>query len=319
MVARTAATRTLWARYNEPMRVRWFGVIVSGVVVAAPACTKKPTPTSAPQATQGPETPVAPTPPPATHPPPCILDGRYRLRYSTNGHTGWWMRFDIEGGKATMLEKTFVLFDKGPVATELDTKACVITLTGKSYSAGDIRVEVVLDPRNGRVEGTLRRTKAHNEKEKNTEIAGVRDDASPSGPACIVPGMYQAVFSPDVPWVNKAEGDDRECKDADKFGSPFVFRVEPFGESLAVTIRESDPPYDEAWASDKLVKLSKCAATFELQADQLDLTASLEFHGATIRGTATRAALQRVEEWEEGEEVWDCVGKDVPLVITKLR
>lgn len=250
----------------------------------------------------------------------CDLSGTYRFRFLSNGQEGWWFRFRVEDQSATLLEPIDVLaLDAGPLRLTTDPQKCQLVLGTEGRAVGELTVSLTLDS-NTSFTGRLNRTKAHNEAEKARVIHGVRDEGPPQpDAACVVPGIYELALDPKVAWKNSDPPDDRSCADAPSFVSPVFVRVEPFGETLAVTMRDYEPPHAETWASDKLVRHGDCEITVELGDDTLQLEARLELSTDGITGTATYADYQIVEDGFEGENIWDCVGHDIPVTGTLVK
>ncbi len=250
---------------------------------------------------------------------PCELDGIYRFRFLSNGHPGWWFRFRVHERSATVLEPIGVLaVESGPVSLRRDLDACTITVSTQSRAVGTLTLALTLESPT-RFVGELTRTQAHDPLEKRIAIRGVRDvGPPPPGATCIVPGTYALSLDPKVAWANADPHDRGECDSAPTMASPIFVRVEPFGETLAVTLRDYEPPHGEAWALDELTRDGECAAAVTLSDNMTKLSARLEFGGDEITGNATEVIHQIVEDGTAGEHLWECVGHDVPLVGVRL-
>ncbi len=272
---------------------------------------------------------TAPARPPVATPAPlahaaaagCSLDGTYRFRFRSNGHDGWWFRVKVAGTTAALIEKVSMLaLEAGPIDLQADPKQCTFSLRAKTGAAGDLVVDVALDPRTSRFTGTLTRSRALVADEKQQAISGVRNDGSPHAKAaCVVPGIYELRFDPAVAWVNEDRDDDRDCSSAPELASPLFVRVEPFGDDLAVTLREPVQPYEEAWADDSVTRSGPCAAAVDIGDGTTVVTLQLTFAGDELAGVAAAASYQIVEDGTEGENIWTCVGANVPISGRRVR
>lgn len=248
--------------------------------------------------------------------PTCDLAGRYRLRFSSNGSTGWWFRFTVAGDKATLDEAAGVIaMEPGPLELKTDPATCSLVLGMKSSAVGDATMTLAVDPKTHAVTGTFVRSKAIDDKEKSTTVAGVHDGAAAKGPACVPAGIYKLGVDPKAAWKNKEPDDDRDC--TDRWIDVFV-QVEPYGDTVAITNRDFDPPHGERYGSDKLTKLDECTANLELSGEGYELAAKLTFATDKITATASSVSVQVVEDGDDGENIWDCVAKDAPLVFTRV-
>jgi hypothetical protein len=256
----------------------------------------------------------------APTPPPCDRDGSYRLRYSVEKKPPWWVRFDVKDGKAMVTDKIYPL-DLKP--SELSFKAsemgCGFTLEGSTRAAGAFTITVHLDPTGKLAAGTIVRAKAYNESDKQVVVAGVRDTEPPVGAACFVPGIYKLNFDRKSKWKNSDEDDDRSCRKAPKLASPLVLQVEPFGPSVAFTLRESQAPYDEESLLGKFTSTGECEVRLELSTYDTTLDATFLFSPEAFSGVATRVQYQIVIEDENGEDIWDCIGENVDISAALIR
>ncbi len=256
----------------------------------------------------GPVAPAAPV---------CDVAGAYRVRYTSNGKEAWWFRFTIAGDKATLDEPASVLaLDPGPLDLKVDTAACTVTLGIKSSAVQEATMALTLDPKTHAVTGTLVRKKAIKDDEKSTKVAGVHDGTTPpKGPACITRGVYKVSVAASAKWKNPAEGDDRPCQDPwlDEY-----FLVEPFGDTVAVSLRDSSAPFHERWGDDKVTKIDDCNVQAELQGEGFTLDAKLTFAADKITGVASLVDQQIVEDGDGGENIWNCATKDAPLEFARV-
>ncbi len=256
----------------------------------------------------GPVAPAAPV---------CDVAGAYRVRYTSNGKEAWWFRFTVAGDKATLDEPASVLaLDPGPLDLKVDTAACTVTLGIKSSAVQEATMALTLDPKTHAVTGTLVRKKAIKDDEKSTKVAGVHDGTTPpKGPACITRGVYKVSVAASAKWKNPAEGDDRPCQDPwlDEY-----FLVEPFGDTVAVSLRDSSAPFHERWGDDKVTKIDDCNVQAELQGEGFTLNAKLTFAADKITGVASLVDQQIVEDGDGGENIWNCATKDAPLEFARV-
>jgi hypothetical protein len=250
----------------------------------------------------------------------CTLDGNYRFRFASNGTAGWWFRFSAKDGKATLSEEVSVLgLEPGPIVFTAKPEACQFTIAIRTTKKEEISVALTLDSKANTVSGTLEREMAFDPKDKKVEVTGVRDEGEPkSASSCVVPGLYKLEFDPKFEWKNSDEEDDRDCSRASVFASPMVLKLEPYGESLALTLREPDAPYDSAWPSDVLTRTSDCEVRLQLSDETTTLDSKLVLSADGITGRATKVTHQIVEDGEDGENIWDCVGENVPVTAIRI-
>ncbi len=288
-------------------------VVATAVVAAAIGCG--PPPARAP----APASPRVAQPAPAAA--GCTLDGTYRFRFRSNGHDGWWFRVKVAGRTATLIEGVDMLgLRGGPIAVTTDPKRCTLALNATTAAGGDIAVALALDPRTSSFTGTLTRTHAIVAGDKQQAIHGVRDDGPPhADAACIVPGIYELRFDPAVAWINEDRDDDRDCSGAPDLASPLYVRVEPFGHDLAVTLREPQLPYKEAWADSAVTRGGPCTAAVDLGDGTTSVSLELTFSGNELTGTAVTSSYQIVEDGTDGENIWTCVGANVPISGRRVR
>jgi hypothetical protein len=250
----------------------------------------------------------------------CDMTGSYRFRFLSNGHEGWWFRFDVAGtpAKATLVEDVEVLALKaGPLETTADPQQCRLTLRAKGEAVGQLALTIDPDAKASTFNGKLTRTKATDTAEKNIAIQGVHTlgTQQPSS-ACIVPGIYRLDFDPKARWRNENKDDRRSCKRRATWPRPVFVRVEPFGKKLAIGERESEPPYKEAWAIDSVEQHDECDVTAKIGDSELTLKARLKLAEDGITGTAVEVTQQFYQD--EGN-IWNCVGKGIQLKITRVQ
>jgi hypothetical protein len=250
----------------------------------------------------------------------CDVAGSYRFRFLSNGHDGWWFRFKVEGmpARATLVEDVAVLGLKaGNLDLAVDPKLCKLRLSAEGKAFGKLVIALALDAQANTITGKLTRTEATDPAERHLAIRGMRDRGEPkSSAACIVPGLYRLDFDPKARWRNASRDDKRSCKRASQEASPVFVRVEPFGKALVITERESEPPHKEAAAVDRLEQHDACNVTAKISDSELTLKAELKFAEDGITGTATEVTKQIIED---DQNIWDCVGKKVPLRGTRVE
>jgi hypothetical protein len=250
----------------------------------------------------------------------CDFAGSYRFRFLSNGHDGWWFRFNVDGtpAKATLVENVEVLALKaGRLDVAADPTQCKLTLRTKGKSVGQLVIAIVLDPKANSFKGKLTRTKATNAAEQELRIDGIRDvDAQQSGGACVVPGIYRIDFDPKARWRNADKGDKRSCKRPEDWIRPSFVRVEPFGKTLAISKVQSEPPYAEAWAIDTAELHGDCDVAAKISDSELEMESRLTFAKDRVTGIGVKVNQQVYED--EGN-IWNCVAKNIPLAVTRVR
>jgi hypothetical protein len=293
------------------------------VVALAVGCTKRD------PAPAGPPPPAAPAPAalaPAdaatsTAAPvaPCKLDGSYRLRFASNGSAGWWLRVEVAGDQATLVEPAPVLgLPAGPLTVAADPARCALTLGATSDAVGTLAIALTLDPKTDAIAGVMTRTAATDAAERSQQVRGVHDIGPPASKvACVVPGIYKVAVAPHGKWANSDAADPRSCAVVDD--AALAIRVEPMGAAIAISAVESEPPYAEKWATSEIVRLDDCRYIVKFGDEGLELGATLTFAGAKVTGALTLANRQIVEDGEAGENIWNCVTTSAQLTVVQLR
>jgi len=250
----------------------------------------------------------------------CDFAGSYRFRFLSNGSDGWWFRFTVDGtpAKATLVENVEVLALKaGRLEMTADPTQCKLTLRTKGKAVGQLVMTIVLDPKANAFKGKLTRTKATDVAEQEVTINGIRDvDAQQSGESCVVPGIYRIDFDPIARWRNADKGDKRSCKRTEDWLRPLFVRVEPFGKTLAISKVHSEPPYAEEWAIDSTELHGDCDVAAKISDSELELESRLTFAKDRVTGIAVKVNQQVYED--EGN-IWNCVAKNSPLSVTRVR
>jgi hypothetical protein len=250
----------------------------------------------------------------------CELRGTYRFRFASNGHEGWWFRLQVNEQAASLLEPVSVLgLDAGPIEVTRNLEACQLIVRAEGEAVGELVVTLTLDSAS-RISGELTRTKAHIEADKHRGVKGVRDPGpQTSDAACVVPGIYEVTLDPKATWAHADQpSDDQPCDDAGEWAPPIYLRIEPYADTLAVTLREPEPPYAEGWATDELTRHGDCDVSVRVVDDIQSFSARLELAGDTLKGVADRVSYQIAEDGPEGGGFWDCVAHDVSLTATRL-
>ena len=250
----------------------------------------------------------------------CDFAGSYRFRFLSNGHDGWWFRFNVDGtpAKATLVENVEVLALKaGRLDMTADPTQCKLTLRTKGKSVGQLVITIVLDTKANSFKGKLTRTKATDVAEQEVTINGIRDvDAQQTGDSCVVPGIYRIDFDPKARWRNSDKGDKRSCKRPEDWAQPVFVRVEPFGATLAISKVDSEPPYAEVWAIDSAELHGDCEVSAKISNSELELDSRLTFAKDRVTGIGVKVNQQVYED--EGN-IWNCVAKKFPLSVTRVR
>ncbi len=293
---------------GKMVRLAWLALLFSASCSKEKENSKKTNPPVPEPATK--VAPENPTPAEASRPSAsaCDFEGDYRVHFSSNNQDAWWFRFQIKGDQATLLRPVSVLsLQPGPLGLLADSKACTLQLTTKNKVVGDLSMKLTLDSKTNAISGTLQRSIASSEAEKNTKVTGVFDGkAPPTHASCFVPGLYQFEFDNSFKWKNTDPDDDRDCSSAAKLASPFVLKLEPFLDTVAVTTHESYPPFEEAWPGATLTKKGDCEYSLKMSNEELNIAATLTLTADGIIGIADKADYQIVEDGEAGEEMWSC-------------
>ena len=250
----------------------------------------------------------------------CDLAGSYRFRFLSNGHDGWWFRFSVDGTppKATLVEDVEVLaLRAGRLDLIAEPTQCKLTLRTSGKAVGKLAISIALDAHTNSFKGKLTRTVATAAAEQDFAISGFRDIAeSHPGMACIVPGIYRIDFDPKARWRNADKGDKRSCRRPEDWARPVFVRVEPFGRTLAISKVNSEPPYAEASASDSIELHGDCDVSATISDSELTLESRLRFGEDGVTGTAVEVNQQ---VFEDDGNIWNCVAKKIPLVVTRVR
>lgn len=245
----------------------------------------------------------------------CVTDGHYRIQFDSNGRKGWWFRVKVEGETASLLAPVSMLGLKaGPLEWERASDACGFQIRAKSKVVDLLTMNIRVDPETSQLTGDLTRTKEKDPAKRTTPIEG-RWDAIPqvSKTACFVPGVYKLAFDKKAKWANEEEGETEDCSGISDYASPLVFRLEPFGETIAITAHENYSSYEEGWPGATLISKGDCEINIKMGSEDLNVEANLKLSAKGIEGRAVSANYQMVEDGEAGENLWNCIGKDVGL------
>lgn len=209
--------------------------------------------------------------------------------------------------------------EPGPLAVRPAPAGCGLVLEGDDPTlGGHVTVTLALSPDGRAAAGRIVRTRAH-DREGDLPIAGVRDVGAPSAPACVVPGDYRVVFDRATTWRNPdAPVDDRDCRAMARLGPAFaVLRVEPFGDDVAISLREDAAPHGEVWPHAGATRVGPCVWRLDLASEDRSLAGDVTFAGERV--TARFAARhQIVIEDGEAEELWACAATDAPATLRRL-
>lgn len=252
----------------------------------------------------------APTPPRVA----CQLDGHYRLRFRSSSTDGWWFRVQVAGDKATLPEGVDMLeLPAGPIALAADALACKLVLSGKSEHAGDVRVELALDPTTNAVTGTLTRTKKIADDDSPVAIRGRRDPGPIAAPACLHPGLFELVVDRTAKW--QMSGDPIRgwtCATSEEMPMAVV-RIEPFGDELVVEPVDAEH-HTQSSDRAKVTRTGDC--TFELVLDSESLSklhARVTLGGDAISGEATLAQVP-MNDPQSGDARARCTAEHAKLI-----
>ncbi|HEY3801329.1 MAG TPA: hypothetical protein VGL61_01940 [Kofleriaceae bacterium] len=262
----------------------------------------------------GPRATSRSTPAPAPKPAACQLDGHYRLQFRSNSTDGWWFRVQVAGDKATLPDGVEMLdLPAGPIALAADARACTVVLSGKSGQAGDVRVELVLDPKTNAVTGTLTRTKKIADDDSPVAIRGRRDPGPLAAPACLHPGLFELAVDRTASWQlggNPIRG--WSCTTSDEMPMAVV-RIEPFGDALVVEPVDAES-HKQSFDRAKITRTGEC--TFELVLDSESLSklhARVTLGGDTIAGEATFAQVP-LDDPQSGDARATCTAEHAKLI-----
>jgi hypothetical protein len=251
--------------------------------------------------------------------PPCDLDGRYRLRFRSNGDSGWWLRVRVAGTTAALLEPVPMLeLATGPLRVTADANACKLALDTHSEHAGEIHIALLVDRTTGWVDGTLTRTRKVEPDDSPAPIIGAHDVGAIQAPACLHPGVFELAIDRKATW--QTGGDPPAGLDCRMFGrSPITrrVRIEPLQDQLVI---DGVDEHDQLTAiRGKVNRIGPCELVLELfdrfesipEYRQL-LVARLTLHGDTLAGEAA-SVVQVLNDPQSGDPRWSCTAKRVAV------
>ena len=262
-----------------------------------------------------------PGPPPvalAPAPTPCQLDGRYRVQFRASSTDGWWLRAQITGGKATLLEGVDMLdLPAGPLAVTADALACKLVLSGKSDHAGDIRVELALDPKTNAVTGTLTRTKKIADDDSPVAIRGRRDPGPVVSPACLHPGLFTLAVDRTAKWQMSGDPIRGWACPASEDMPMAVVRIEPFGDALVVEPVDAEH-HTQSFDRAKVTRTGECTLDLVLDSESLSkLHAHVTLAGDAVAGEATLAQVP-LNDPQSGDARARCTAEHAKLIGKRL-
>ncbi len=256
----------------------------------------------------------------------CDLGGTYRIRFRANGHDGWWLRLRITADHAEQIAKHALhILPAGPLAFVRDPTECKGTISATTESAGDVRLELVLDPATNAVTGQLSRSRGGGKTYREadtTPISGLRDVGAIAGAACINPGVYELAIGK-TNWKQKDSPGDchgskrrsRDCLNACvhyAHAARATVRVEPFGSELVIDEVSGDD-HHQGFARGMVVRKNECEYDVELKVQDFSFSATLVFAGDSIKGSARTTRFQVFEDGDAGENLWSCNATNAPI------
>ena len=256
------------------MRAPAIVLPVARIALVMAACSKDDATLPAPA-------PGPPPPPPAA----CDIDGTYHMRYRSNSSDGWWFHLQVAHGKASLIQPADMLeLPKGPIG--LAATGCKLTLTSKSEHAGDVRVELALDPKTNKIGGTLTRSKKTADDDSPVAIGGVREHGAL--PTCLHSGSFEIAVEPKTRW--KQDGvplGPANCKLLGDAPIEYV-RIQPLGDELVID--PLDGSRNQTFERARVTRSGDCELDVATQAeDKRVLHAHLTLNGDVITGEASVA------------------------------
>ena len=245
----------------------------------------------------------------------CDLDGRYRLRFRTNGADGWWMRLNVVNHQASVGSDADMLglAEATPVTT-VDLATCALTVTARTAKHGEIRVALVIA--GNQVAGTLARSDEH--EDKISPIAGLRETTPPEVPACLHPGVYEVAVTNVKTWKTDGTPSFGSCRELADLHTPRV-RLELLGRELYVDEVHSEPPYRQTFGRAQVRREGDCRFTLSLEVQDFRLhEAKLELRGDKVTGTTTDFTYDVMEDGEAGENLWSCHAQHGDVILKRV-
>jgi len=253
----------------------------------------------------------------------CDLSGSYRLRFHSNGAEGWWLRLKVAGKQAQVLaDQSMLGLKAGPIPLAMD-RDCTMVLTRHTKQAGHLRITLAVAA-DGKVTGQLKRSDKWHLDKAVTPIAGRRETGPRTEPACQHPGIYQLglKFSPKQKWKIEgrpggSRGRPNPAVECSYLASEDLVTVaiEPLGQELLVDEVHPDPPYEQSFGRGEVVRVGDCALRLSIAVTDFELQDGvLELDGDRITGTASKVKVDMFEDGTDGENLWSCHGRRIPIV-----
>jgi hypothetical protein len=242
----------------------------------------------------------------------CTPDGTYRLRFESNGSSGWWFRATVSGSTATLTEEVPVLAQKpGPLTVTASPASCQIVISRSTGddTVGDLVFTLTEDPATHAVSGTMTRTADLEYNKASVPVDGMHDVGEP---VAAQPCLARGVFALDVTaetWKPDSDGAGFDCESSGSF--PEIL-VEPWGSRVAISTTTAHTGEDYSWRESRIHDVTDCKVSVDLRTDMSSLAGTLVL-GPAITGTATKVSYEVVEDGEEGRGIWRCVATDVPV------
>jgi hypothetical protein len=245
----------------------------------------------------------------------CDVNGRYRLRFRTNGADGWWMRLDVKHNQATVVSDAGMLGMIGAAqVTTVDLEACTMTVTSSSVKHGEIKVALVIA--GDQVAGTLARTEAY--EDKISPISGLRETVPAQVPACIHPGVYEIAVTNVKTWKTEGRPSIGGCRELADLHTAHV-RLEMLGHDLYIDEVHGEPPYGQTFGRAQVRRNGDCAIVMGIEVQDFTLRqAALELHGDKITGTTPDFTYEVMEDGEAGENLWKCHTRQGDVIWKRL-
>jgi hypothetical protein len=245
----------------------------------------------------------------------CDVNGRYRLRFRTNGADGWWMRLNVANSQAAVVSDADMLGLLGatPVTT-VDLKTCTMTVTATTVKHGEIKLALVVA--GDQVAGTLARSDEY--EDKISPISGLRETAPARLPACIHPGVYEIAVTHVKTWKTDGRPSIGSCRAFADTHTAHV-RLEVLGHEVYIDEVHGEPPYGQTFGRAQVRRNGDCAIVMGIEVQDFRLhEATLELDGDKITGTTSDFTYEVMEDGDAGENMWSCHTRQGDVVWTRL-
>lgn len=245
----------------------------------------------------------------------CDVNGRYRLRFRTNGADGWWMRLNVANNQASITTDAEMLGLIGaPQALTVDLKTCTVTVTARTPKHGEIRVALVVA--GNQVAGTLARSDEY--EDKISPISGLRETTPAEIPSCIHPGAYEIAVTNVKKWKTGGRPSIGSCRAFADIHIPHV-RLELLGHDLFIDEVHGEPPYSQTFGRAQVRREGDCVLVMSIEVQDFRLhEAKLELRGDKITGTTTDFTYEVMEDGEAGENMWSCHTQQGDVTLKRL-